>query len=534
MKKNNNYNKFEHYCIEKHFKEYNHITYHWTNVPDEILVKCNYFTSLEEIRLKREKYKKYNNYNDSNNYTREYGLDGISVEYIDDNNILCHGIQVKYWNKNKILDASHLGTFLDVIMNKFNLHSKGHLYFTCKIGNEFKKNCINGNKIFLHNIDDPFTKLNNKNNSIILRDYQIKAIEKLKEEWYGKKLLVLPCGTGKTLIYINYCKEMNFSNIFIISPTIALCEQNGERFHKIMNKDIIYINTFGIRNIEEITIFLNKHNIFTITYDSFEDLFKNLLDKIDINNSILIVDEAHNLINRNNMVSLINKFNKCLLVTATPPFSMYEILDCSLIYEYKLKDAINNKYICDYEIFLPYIKNINIPFQLLNIDDDICKKCLFLVNGMLEKGKRNCIIYLKNKQECYIYKNIIEKIMNNYHYYNTNIDIISSDINKIKREKILEKFRKYENVEMIKILLSIRILDEGIDLINCDSVFLTSIGNKENDIRNIQRVFRSNRIDHNNLSKKSAIFIWCDEFEKLVETFGLLKMTDINFYKKIK
>ena len=197
-----NYINYEFHCINKHINDYNQITYHWTCIPDEILVKCKYFDSLEDIRLKREKYKKNKiNFDENKNYTREYGLDGISIENIG-NNIICHGLQMKYWNNDSILDASHLGTFLDVIINKLSHDSKGYLYYSCEIGKEFYKNCINGNKIIpikTNLLNEEFSS-NENIKKIFLRDYQLEAINNLKKEWYGNKLLVVPCGMGKTLI----------------------------------------------------------------------------------------------------------------------------------------------------------------------------------------------------------------------------------------------------------------------------------------------------------------------------------------------
>jgi superfamily II DNA or RNA helicase len=69
----------------------------------------------------------------------------------------------------------------------------------------------------------------------------------------------------------------------------------------------------------------------------------------------LIVDEAHNILNKNNLIKIINSFPKVLLVTATPPSQMEEIMFCDTIYKYKLSDALNDKFICDYIIYLPLI-----------------------------------------------------------------------------------------------------------------------------------------------------------------------------------
>ena len=527
-------------CIY-HQKTYNQITIPWFKCPDFILILLKLFDNLEDIRLFREKnYKQFNMFSENMNIfkrKKEYGLDAISMEILDDKFIF-HGLQMKLWNDDLTLDASHLGTFLDIIFNVFDeKESHGYLYYTCKIGNTFLTNCKKKNKIIPIKVDNPFHNIKINSKSLQLRYYQIDAIETLKKDWFGNKLLVLPCGTGKTIICANYCKEMSFSNIFIISPTIILTEQNYDRFSEVLTDyNKILIETNQCRDINEIKNCLNKKYIFSITFDSFEDLFEDILnnDKIDFNNSILIIDEAHNLLNRKKIIKMLDHFSKCLLVSATPPFEIKNILNCDIIYEYKLNKAIDDKYICDYDVYLPYIENIEIPLHLLEFDNNLCKKGLFLINGMLEKGCRNCIIFLKNRVECKNFEVMLNEIMNKYHYYECIIDTITCDTSKKDRIEIINKFEEFENKEIIKIILSIRILDEGIDFIRCDSIFLTNVGDKNNDIRNTQRIMRSNRIDILNPNKKASIFIWCDDFDKGLDTIKLLKMNDYNFHKKIK
>jgi len=217
---------------------------------------------------------------------------------------------------------------------------------------------------------------------------------------------------------------------------------------------------------------------------------------------------------------------------------MEDIIPSEIIYNYSFKKAIDEKYICDYEIYLPFIENkevmISHPPELYHLDQNICKKCLFFINGLLRTGSRRCIVYLKMKEECDIYKYVLEEIMNKYHFCNIIIDKITSDVKKIERNNILDKFQKEEEFEVIKIVLSIRILDEGIDLLKCDSIFLTHLGDIYNDVRNTQRILRANRIDPLNINKKAHIFIWCDDKNIGLNTLQMLRNNDVNFNKKIK
>ena len=213
-----NYLKFEYYCINKHINDFNHITYHWSNIPDIDLIESGYFNSESELRLKRKK---------NNQILKEYGLDGISIEFRDGVKIY-NGLQMKLW-KNTIC-ANDLGTFMSVIFNRFSTISKGYLYHTSKLEKILKNDIINGNKIIDIRLNNPFDNDNDNNNNnyynnnlqIKKRPYQLEAIKKLNEEWNGIKLLYLPCGTGKTVIFCEYLKENNFKNIFIFSPLTML------------------------------------------------------------------------------------------------------------------------------------------------------------------------------------------------------------------------------------------------------------------------------------------------------------------------
>ena len=103
-------------------------------------------------------------------------------------------------------------------------------------------------------------------------------------------------------------------------------------------------------------------------------------------------------------------------------------MSSELIYEYKFSDAIKDNAICDYRIYLPLVDKkdennfdilIHIPEELKNdienIDENLYKKGLFLINGMLQKGCRRCIAYLSSIEECIEFEKVISNIMEKYH-----------------------------------------------------------------------------------------------------------------------
>jgi hypothetical protein len=210
---------------------------------------------------------------------------------------------------------------------------------------------------------------------------------------------------------------------------------------------------------------------------------------------------------------------------------MEDVIPSEVIYYYPFKKAIDEGYICDYKIYLPFIQNnkimINIPSELYHLDENLCKKCLFFANGLLKTGSRRPIVYLKSIEECVLYKNILEEIMSKYHYYNVKIDIITCNTEKNDRNKILKDFETIEDYEVIKCLLSIRILNEGVNFILCDSIFLTSLGDIYNDIVNTQRMLRAVRLNNYNVNKIAHIFIWCEDNNIALYRNAVIKLAKI-------
>ena len=523
--------KFEFYCIEKHREDFKQHTYHWFNIPDSVLLDSKFFSSHEELRNKRK----------NNCKLREYGLDGISIE-IKDNLKIYHGLQMKLWNNT--LCANKLGTFLSVIYNRFNENSNGYLYHTSNLEKTLQKDISIKNRIISIKVDNPYENIINSDykNNIILRPYQIEAISKLNQGWNGIKSLNVPCGCGKTIIFSEHLKDSFYKNVFIFSPLKFLTEQNLERIKSYLPKyNHLLIDSDGTRDINDIINKLDKNTVYSCTFRSASDIIVELFNNeynFDINNTLLIVDEAHNLLNNTKLIELCKSFHKVLLVTATPSIQLESIIGSKVIYNYPFKDAIKDKYICDYEIYFPYIEKNktldNIPSELLHIDNNLVKKCLFFINGLLITGSRRAIVYLKNSEECEIYEHIFNEIMNKYHYFKVLIKTITCEVKKDERINIINEFQKDEEEEIIKIILSIRILDEGIDIPKCDSIFISYIGDPNNDIRNIQRICRANRIEHTNINKVSSVFIWCDNIDKSLNTLKLFRDNDIDFHKKIR
>jgi superfamily II DNA or RNA helicase len=615
-----NYKDYEFACIKELQEKTNQIAVHWNHVSENMLIESGFLTSRYELRMKRKLTFELNG--TYYNLLGEYGLDGLSIELINDVKVY-HGIQCKYWKKK--VPLSKLSTFIDVIDNRLhqkNNLSKGIIFSVKGVDNNTlnyfeEKNyytSIKYNPQFDNiekNIENQFldTYDLNWNNNHVLRPYQNEAIQSLllNGEWNGCKSLIMPCGTGKSVVFCNFLKEKRYKNIFIFSPLKVHARQNLERIKTYLpDYDYLLIDSEsdGTRDIDEIKNKLNdtnKKNIFSSTFYSAKDIISQLFtdyekeddsedeeddgeednsegyddledeqlefapenrideqdniestdediyeNNFDLNDSILIIDEAHNIIHEPLLIKLLERVPRTLLVTATPPEELEEVVNSEVIYKYTMSQAINDKNICDYEIFLPLIEYkdnksevlINIPDKLNELDHDLVKKGLFLINGMLKTGSRRCIVYLNSIDECNKYEKIFKDIMEKYHYIKLWIRQITTNTRDNERSIYLKEFEKDELVECkedeLKILLSIRILDEGVDIPRCDSVYLTHIGKYTSDIRVVQRICRANRLDNKNLNKKANCFLWTEDYHEIINNLQMLKENDLNFSSKIK
>ncbi len=584
---------YELYSIHYHRNSTKQISWYWRDISESILYDSGFITDFNKFRLKKkeifESEKRYYN------PIREYGLDGISF---DENNTY-HGIQSKLYNPKSYLTANDLGTFFSVIYNRLkskNNNSKGYLYHTCKLQIDLRDDIDNSKGHIVRSLL-PYNEtiqndfIETKNNEIkinevnfTLRTYQKEAIDALEKEWNGVKLMNLPCGTGKTVIFCNHVKEKEYKNIFIISPLKIHVKQNLDRMKKFLpdyEALLLDSDTQGSTDFHVLEENLNKNSIISTTFDSAQNILKKIFyeeydyeedldddceendyeeedldddceesvtshyeSKYDLSNSILIVDEAHNLINKDELIKIVKSFPKVLLVTATPPSCMEEVMSCDLIYQYPFRKAIEEKYICDYQIYLPLLTmdehtgistvDIEKPIELKDLDTDLIQKSLYLINGMLQTGSRKCIAYLSSQEECNQFTNVFSEVMKKYHYLPFWIKSIICDISDKERKNLLEEFQSDDKENSIKIICSIRILNEGIDIPNCDAVFIGNVGTYSSDITMVQRICRANRLIKRNPNKIAHCFLWTDDLNKIVNSLSLLKENDIEFHKKIK
>ena len=340
------------------------------------------------------------------------------------------------------------------------------------------------------------------------RDYQLDACNLLKNE--NRSILSLPSGMGKT--FTSYLIAKEYNNIIYIAPLRVLAKQILDQVYDYSNKSYnpILISSDGVRNINCIEQILMDKNLFSVTYDSV-DILINIIDKLD--NKIIIVDEFHNLSdnnlnNKNDNINKIleNKNNKILFLSATP--SENKKYCGNVIYKYSWNEAIQKKYICDFKIILPekneeLNKFNNVIVETETKNKKLVKKCYFLLKSLLYEGNNKCIVFLTTIKQAQEFNKIL-LWMQNMLNVELETNIISYNTSRLKRIEIINNFKTSNKVS---ILLNIHILDEGIDIPECDSIFV--IQPNDNILNLVQRMCRCNRITE--YKTKCNMLLWCGE-----------------------
>lgn len=178
-----------------------------------------------------------------------------------------------------------------------------------------------------------------------LRPYQIEAVEAIEKEWqkFQRELLVLPTGCGKTIVFCNVAKHQTSSGrVLILAHRDELIEQARDKYKMLTGDN-------AAKEKAETTCIGSELPVAVGSVQTLQR--KSRLDKFDQDYfSTIIVDEAHHIL-ADSYQNVVNHFPraKVLGVTATPDRGdkkkLSEYFD-GIAYEYKLKQAIDDGYLC--------------------------------------------------------------------------------------------------------------------------------------------------------------------------------------------
>ncbi len=524
---------YEYQVMEKHRSSTGHKTWHWIHIPEHHLYNAGYINDFNKHRLQKRLKK-------NNGHIGEYGLDGLAM---DTSSNTYHGIQAKLYQVATIT-SKELGTFRSVVHDRLkikNNDSKGYLYYTGKLELNLKEDLQNGNAI----IPIQFSPLEQQvlhaivpETDFTLSDLQVRALQSLITGWQHIGYLSMPCGVGKTIVLGHYLKQCFFKSIVILSPLRILAKQTLERIQVFLPTHTpMLVDVDGDLEIEHVKEGLTNTTIMSTTFKSFANLFSQL----DMSRTFVVMDESHHLANailgeeneQLNLQKTIKASQKALLLTGTPTAFMAK--NYQEIFYYNIADAIQGGYICDYKIYLPQVCKLNtqIPIELEMVDQPtmLILQALFLVNGMLLYGCRRCIAYLSTIEECGMFNATLQEICARYH---TGTDIwkeeITANTTQKRRDEILQTFDK-DVSHNLYVVASVRVLDEGVNLVKCDSVFMNTV---PNDITFVQRLCRANRKDDFHPNKVASCFLWENDYENAIHLFKYLSKCDPKFSQKLE
>jgi superfamily II DNA or RNA helicase len=522
---------YEFQICKYHNKTYSHAIWHVDNIPEEELENCGIIHSYNEHRLKRIRNKRLENgksvlYND-------YGIDALVKDTFKNTD---QGLQVKCYTKNKV-SANDLGSFF-VIFNI--LDTDAYLYTTTDLEINFKYHlqAFKHNKIIVERVpletDEPQII---GETSYELRPYQLDAIEALCSSDINKHFLNLFPSGGKTLICGHVLKRYNSKFVLCIAPLKVSVMQLKDRITPFLSDyEVLLVDSDGTTDESYVKTKIETNNKLVIfsTFDSTENILSKIVNEFD--NAVLVIDEVHNIINNTCLCEFANNFNKAVYMSGTIPEELKDVLEANESFTYSLCDGIRNNYCCPYQVWLPYLSDgrvqIEIPQELKDYDNNMLAKTLFLTTGMFKTGSRRCIGYFGSQSECDLFLDIAKNVFETYHaaeFWGQKIDCSVSNKDRLR---ILNDFAKPGHE--FKVIASIRILDEAIDIPCCDSQFVSHVGDNTSDIRTVQRLCRGTRLDPNNPNKMNNMFMWCEDWSKSINCLSLLRDSDPEFHTKVR
>jgi superfamily II DNA or RNA helicase len=287
---------------------------------------------------------------------------------------------------------------------------------------------------------------------IKLRDYQEKAKRLYFDEEQKEKLIVLPTGAGKTIVFSSiihkHIKDKGNANILIIAHRKELLHQAKEK--------LLY---FGINaEIDNIHAHININSVQKIN---------NRLEEYSLKEyDLIVIDEVHHIMSKSYLKIIKHiKYNNLLGVTATPNrtdnIGLGHVFK-NITYSISIGEMIENKNLVG-------IKTINLTSNV-DISNVGISKGDFNVKELSNKintEDRNNLILENYLKHCITSKTIIftvsveqaETLNNLFRENNINSDVVHGKMCRTDRERILNDLKN----EPDKVIINCMILTEGFD-----------------------------------------------------------------------
>lgn len=408
----------------------------------------------------------------------------------------------------------------------------------------------------------------NRYNAHQPKDYQIDIIRKacMYLQTNTKGLLILPCGTGKTLISLWITTRMGLNTILIGVPNTLLLNQWEFICNMFINIPCLIVSS--CIQTSDIITFINKNVLQCIVITTYSSAFKihEVMNIIDFEFDIKINDEAHHLCSNDIQSNGINEMTRTyiemlyiksrfqLSLTATQKIVDNHGLQSNTISNDNIKYfgeviekksmlwAIEKDIICDYVI--QTIVNDGAKIDFFDIEGEHEER-LFLsafaaLKSIFESNSHHILVYVNNKNNCIQLIGYIQKLLENEYFVIQGIyySEYHSDMKPNYQKDILLQY----NNAPCGIIACVYCLGEGYDNHIIDAVVFAE--NMASNIRIVQSALRASRKNKNEKDKITKIILpvlnyneWLDynnsDFKKVREVIYQMGLEDETIEQKI-
>lgn len=347
-----------------------------------------------------------------------------------------------------------------------------------------------------------------------LRNYQIEAVNLAKSMERGqRKLIALPTGTGKTLIFANIAINA-VGKVLIVVPSTELRTQAIEKILKFdENADVGSVQA----NINEF-----NHKIIVATRQSLSHKKSTRIEKMldDGDFEYVIIDEVHQAVSQIKLI--LDKLNdnvKVIGFTATPFNAELKDVFEKVDYNKSILDMINQEYLCE-----PRAEKIETGTDLSNVKTVAGEFVQAHLEHEINTAERNLMVveawkkYASDRKHTIVFCSGIEHsntIMDAFNDEGINCKTINSKNDKDDRKEILEGFKNGD----FPVITNCNILTTGFDFEALDCLILASP--TKSKTKYVQEIGRGLRTF---LNKEDCLII---DMEDTCSQHDIMNMDDI-------
>lgn len=356
--------------------------------------------------------------------------------------------------------------FYDTFKDLFNNHS---LIITDEVLKDYSKQWTRPN--IYKDIEKEESKEDNVINIFEPRGAQIEALyslEKSREEGFDKGLVVAATGIGKT--YLSAFDSAKYNKILFVAHREEIIKQAAQSFKNVRNSDDIGFFYSNQKDTKNSFIFALVQTLGKEQYLNEEYFSKDYFDYI-------IVDEFHHAVS-SNYKKIIDYFTPKFLLglTATPERldskDVFALCDYNMVYEVRLKDAINKGWLVPFRYYGIYDETVNyedIDYKNGKYDDKQLEEALMLnkrgeliLNHYLKYNSKRAIGFCTSRHHA----EYMAKVFNENNI--PSAAVYSGEKGEYSEERniALSKLTSGE----LKVIFSVDMFNEGLDVPAIDMV----------------------------------------------------------------